>query len=156
MDPASCILYLLFLVCSAYCASAETAYTAVSKVRLRTLAEKGYLVFSIEYRLVPRANVCEQLDDVCAGMDLIGKKLVDFNVDFTRIFLVSESAGAYLATYVAAMKNSKKLQSDSIRQIFVLKLVKQKGFHLKRFMLLKMKTVTMLKKQNHYLGEMML
>ena len=41
MDPASCILYLFFLACSAYCASAETAYTAVSKVRLRTLAEKG-------------------------------------------------------------------------------------------------------------------
>ena len=83
----------------------------ISRKFSRTLAEKGYLVFSIEYRLVPRANVCEQLDDVCAGMDLIGKKLVDFNVDFTRIFLVSESAGAYLATYVAAMKNSKKLQN---------------------------------------------
>ncbi|MBQ2271523.1 MAG: HlyC/CorC family transporter [Firmicutes bacterium] len=41
MDPASCILYLFFLACSGYCASAETAYTAVSKVRLRTLADKG-------------------------------------------------------------------------------------------------------------------
>lgn len=41
MDPASCILYLFFLLCSAYFASCETAYTAVSKVRLRTLADKG-------------------------------------------------------------------------------------------------------------------
>ena len=41
MDPASCILYLFFLLCSSYCASAETAYTAVSKVRLRTMADKG-------------------------------------------------------------------------------------------------------------------
>ena len=82
----------------------------ISRQFSRSLAEKGYLVFSIEYRLVPRANVCEQLDDVCAGMDLIGRKLVDFNVDFTRMFMVSESAGAYLATYVAAMKHSKKLQ----------------------------------------------
>ena len=41
MDPASCILYLFFLLCSGYCASAETAYTAVSKVRLRTMADKG-------------------------------------------------------------------------------------------------------------------
>lgn len=41
MDPASCILYLFFLACSAYCACSETAYTAVSKVRLRTLADKG-------------------------------------------------------------------------------------------------------------------
>ena len=41
MDPSSCILYIFFLLCSGYCASAETAYTAVSKVRLRTMADKG-------------------------------------------------------------------------------------------------------------------
>ena len=41
MDPSSCILYLLFLGCSGYCACSETAYTAVSKVRLRTMADKG-------------------------------------------------------------------------------------------------------------------
>ncbi|MBQ3194230.1 MAG: HlyC/CorC family transporter [Oscillospiraceae bacterium] len=34
-------MYLFFLLCSGYCASAETAYTAVSKVRLRTMADKG-------------------------------------------------------------------------------------------------------------------
>ena len=74
------------------------------------LAKRGYLVFSIEYRLAPRANAAEQLDDVCAGMDLIGRRLVDFNVDFRRVFLTAESAGAYLAIYVAAMNQSKALQ----------------------------------------------
>ena len=41
MDPSSCILYVFFLLCSGYCACSETAYTAVSKVRLRTMADKG-------------------------------------------------------------------------------------------------------------------
>ena len=46
MDPASSIipsiiLYVLFLLLSAYFAASETAYTAVSKVRMRTLADKG-------------------------------------------------------------------------------------------------------------------
>ena len=41
MDPASLFLYVFFLMCSAYFACTETAYTAVSKVRLRTLADKG-------------------------------------------------------------------------------------------------------------------
>ena len=47
MDPASSIpigsilLYVLFLLLSAYFAAAETAYTAVSKVRMRTMADKG-------------------------------------------------------------------------------------------------------------------
>ena len=76
----------------------------------RALASRGYLVFSIEYRLAPRANACEQLDDVCAGMDYVGRRLVEFNVDFWRMFLTAESAGAFLAIYVAAMKRSKKLQ----------------------------------------------
>ena len=75
----------------------------------RRLAHLKYLVFSLEYRLAPRANVCEELDDVCAGMDLVGKMLVDHDVDFTRIFLFADSAGAYLAAYVAAMHGSPKL-----------------------------------------------
>lgn len=41
VDPASCILYVFFLLCSAYFACCETAYTAVSRVRLRTMADKG-------------------------------------------------------------------------------------------------------------------
>lgn len=41
MDPASCILYLFFLLCSAYFACCETAYTAVSRVRMRTMADRG-------------------------------------------------------------------------------------------------------------------
>ena len=82
----------------------------ISRSYAKALAKRGYLVFSIEYRHAPRANACEQLDDVCAGMDLVGRKMLEFNVDLTRIFLTAESAGAYLATYVAAMKKSKKLQ----------------------------------------------
>ena len=47
MDPASSIpigsilLYVFFLLLSAYFAATETAYTAVSKVRMRTMADKG-------------------------------------------------------------------------------------------------------------------
>jgi len=77
----------------------------------RLLAHKGYLVFSLEYRLAPKANLCQQLDDVCAGMDHVGHMLVDYDVDFSRIFLIADSAGAYLAAYVSAMHDSKKLQN---------------------------------------------
>ena len=77
----------------------------------RQLAKRGYLVFSLEYRLIPAIRVYEQFDDVCSGMDCVGRKLVDFDVDFTRMYMVAESAGAYLATYVAAMKKSEALQN---------------------------------------------
>jgi acetyl esterase/lipase/acyl-coenzyme A synthetase/AMP-(fatty) acid ligase len=82
----------------------------ISRPLGRLLAHKGYLVFSIEYRLAPRANVCQELGDVCSGMDFVGQNLINYNVDFTCMFLIAESAGAYLAAYVAAMRGSKKLQ----------------------------------------------
>ena len=65
----------------------------MSRAYGHVLASRGYLVFNIEYRLAPRANVAEQLDDVCAGMDAIASHLIDFEVDFDRIFLTAASAG---------------------------------------------------------------
>ncbi len=83
---------------------------SISRPFSRLMAHKGFLVFSIEYRLAPRANVGQQLDDVCAGLDIVGRKLVNYDVDFDRIYLVAESAGAYLALYVTAMRYSTLLQ----------------------------------------------
>ncbi|MCR4755823.1 MAG: alpha/beta hydrolase [Lachnospiraceae bacterium] len=82
----------------------------LSEAFCRQLAKRGYLVCSLEYRLIPDVRVYEQFDDVCAGMDCVGRKLIEFDVDFTRIYMVAESAGAYLVTYVAAMKRSGTLQ----------------------------------------------
>ena len=82
----------------------------ISRPLGRWLAHNGYLVFSIEYRLLPKVDVTQQIDDVCAGLDTVGRNLVDYNVDYSRLYLISESAGAYLATYVTAMRGSKKLQ----------------------------------------------
>ena len=56
VDPASLFLYLFFLMCSAYFACTETAYTAVSKVRLRTLADKG------NKRAQKALWICERFD----------------------------------------------------------------------------------------------
>ncbi|MBQ0041057.1 MAG: AMP-binding protein [Clostridiales bacterium] len=82
----------------------------ISRPLGRWLAHKGYLVFSVEYSLLPNYNVLDELDDVCAGLDLVGQKLVDYNVDFSRIYMISESAGAYLSTYVTAMHGSENLE----------------------------------------------
>jgi len=68
VDPASCILYLFFLFCSGYCASAETAFTAVSKVRLRTMADKG------NKRAKKALWVCERFDKTLTTI-LIGNNI---------------------------------------------------------------------------------
>ena len=68
MDPSSCILYVFFLLCSGYCASAETAYTAVSKVRLRTMADKG------NKRAKKALCVCDRFDKTLTTI-LIGNNV---------------------------------------------------------------------------------
>lgn len=68
MDPDSCILYLFFLLCSAYFACCETAFTAVSKVRLRTMSEKG------NKRAKKALWVCERFDKTLTTI-LIGNNI---------------------------------------------------------------------------------
>ena len=68
MDPYSCILYLFFLMCSAYFACCETAYTAVSKVRLRTMADKG------NKRAKKALWICERFDKTLTTI-LIGNNI---------------------------------------------------------------------------------
>ena len=74
------------------------------------VAKRGYLVCSLEYRLVPAVNIYEQVADICAGMDFVGRHLLNYDVDYTRIYMLAESAGAYLATYATAMRHSRVLQ----------------------------------------------
>ncbi|MBR6653300.1 MAG: HlyC/CorC family transporter [Oscillospiraceae bacterium] len=68
MDPASCALYVFFLICSAYFAGCETAYTGVSKVRLRTLADKG------NKRAVKALWICDRFDKTITTI-LIGNNI---------------------------------------------------------------------------------
>ena len=68
MDPYSCILYFVFLLSSAYFACCETAYTAVSKVRLRTMADKG------NKRAKKALWVCDRFDKTLTTI-LIGNNI---------------------------------------------------------------------------------
>lgn len=82
----------------------------LSSVFCCLLAKEGFLVFSLEYRLIPKVRVYEQFADVCAGMDFVNENLASYSGDSKRVYIVAESAGAYLATYVTAMQKSENLQ----------------------------------------------
>lgn len=63
----------------------------------------GYLVFSIEYRLIPDCMVFDQFSDVCNAFNYIQAHLCEYNGDADHIYGVADSGGAYLLTYTAAM-----------------------------------------------------
>lgn len=68
------------------------------------LAKLGYLVFSIEYRLVPDCMVYDQFYDVCSAFRYIQAHLADYKGDTEHIYGVADSGGAYLLTYTTAME----------------------------------------------------
>lgn len=69
------------------------------------LCRLGYLIFSIEYRLVPDCLFFDQCDDLFHAMRCINDLLAAYNADPDRIYAVGDSGGACLLTYCTAMQN---------------------------------------------------
>ena len=68
----------------------------------------GYVVFSVEYRLVPDCSVYDQFSDVSTAMTFIRDNLSSYGGNPDKIYGVADSGGAYLLTNVAAMTKNKK------------------------------------------------
>lgn len=67
------------------------------------LCKKGYMVYSIEYRLIPDCRVYDQFYDIHRAFDFIKNDIPSRHGDTERIYSVADSGGAYLLTYCAAM-----------------------------------------------------
>jgi len=67
------------------------------------LAQRGYVVFSIDYRLVKPGKKMfpESVYDVKAAVQFVRSQAVELKVDPDRIALMGDSAGAHLAALVA-------------------------------------------------------
>ena len=74
-----------------------------------SLAERGYLVFCVDYPVVPEKNVPEILADVCAGMDAVDGLLDEYGGDRERVFLMGDSAGAFLSVYAVVAQKSEAI-----------------------------------------------
>lgn len=124
MDPASCILYVFFLLCSAYFACSETAYTAVSKVRLRTMIDKG------NKRAAKALWVCERFDKTLTTI-LIGNNVFHASCASLSALLVLRQFGeehVFYGTLITTLivylfaemlpKSLAKARSESIALFF--------------------------------------
>lgn len=70
------------------------------------LCKLGYVVFSIEYRLVPDVMAYEQYADVSQAMDFVRKILPEYKGNPEKVYAVADSGGANLLVYTAAMRKS--------------------------------------------------
>ncbi len=60
------------------------------------IAEAGYVVASVEYRVVPDGTVKEAVQDVKAAIRYLRAHAAEFNIDPNRIAVMGESAGGYM------------------------------------------------------------
>lgn len=77
------------------------------------LADRGYVVFNISYRLVPDVTVNEQLQDVAYALQWIKNNMADYPCDESNIMLTGDSAGGQMAIYSAVF-----MQSPELRKTF--------------------------------------
>lgn len=73
------------------------------------LCKQGFLVYSIEYSLVPDVEVPEQIREVNLAMTFIKNRIEADGGDMNNVFMVGDSAGAFLITYCMAAQKSKQL-----------------------------------------------
>lgn len=79
----------------------------------RALADRGFVVFNMSYRLVPDVTVNEQIQDCMSALKWIQENMQDYPCDSENIMLTGDSAGGMLSAYSAVLA-----QSEELREIF--------------------------------------
>ena len=74
------------------------------------LAERGYAVVVPEYRLIDKADLIDEVSDVCAAFTFVKTHASEFDGDLSRVYIIGESAGALLSLYATALLKSPLLQ----------------------------------------------
>lgn len=77
-------------------------------IQLRNyLAEKGYVVASITYRVAPTAKFPQPLEDVKASIRYLRAHADQWNIDKDRIGIIGGSAGGYLSAFAGTTSGTK-------------------------------------------------
>lgn len=79
----------------------------------RALADRGFTVFSISYRLVPDVVMTELIQDVQVALKWINDNMDNYPCDTESIMLTGDSAGGMLTVYSQVL-----MQSAELREVF--------------------------------------
>ena len=74
------------------------------------LAERGYVVFVPEYRLIDETDGIGAIADVCTGLSYLKTHAAELGGDLSRVLVIGESAGGFLSLYAIATMASPLLQ----------------------------------------------
>lgn len=87
-------------------------YKEINKYFCLKLAQKGFLVASINYRLAGDVLFDDQIRDIFAALKWLGKNLKNYPADTNNIFLAGDSAGGHFACVTTAVNLNEDMQKD--------------------------------------------
>ena len=85
-------------------------------------ARRGFLVFNINYRLAPKHRYPAAVEDAAAAYAWVARHAADYGGDLSRFVIAGESAGANLATVMAACASYERPE-PAAREVFATGLV---------------------------------
>lgn len=87
-------------------------YKEINKYFCLKLAQKGFLVVNLNYRLANSVLFCEQIKDIFAAFNWLSDNLRNYPADTENVFLVGDSAGGHFASVSVAVCVNKDFQRD--------------------------------------------
>ncbi|MGL5191477.1 MAG: alpha/beta hydrolase fold domain-containing protein [Cetobacterium sp.] len=97
---------LIFITGGGFFASPKNNYI---QQRL-AIAEAGYIVASIEYRVIPQGKFPDPLIDIKAAIRYLKANADKFGIDKERVAVMGESAGGYLASLAGTTVKRKEFE----------------------------------------------
>lgn len=82
-------------------------------------ADKGYFVYNVNYRMPPEVVQSGIIADCITALNFLPKLAEKYAIDLDNIVLTGDSSGAYIASYLAAVK-----YNDFLREKFELEEIK--------------------------------
>ena len=90
----------------------------VNRLFCADMCRRGFVVFCLEYPLVPDVDIFTVFRALTAGIERAAALAPDFGGDASKLFLCGDSAGAYLCVYLAAMrKNAAMARAAGVPQL---------------------------------------
>lgn len=86
---------------------------ALRRTYCTLMAKQGYYVVNIGYRLAPETHFPNQLNDIFKAIEHVLTNNDEIVLDDKQIVIAGESAGAYFASYIAAITKNKSLYEQN-------------------------------------------
>lgn len=93
---------ILFMVHGGGWKRGDKAAQGVVKNKVTYWAGKGYVLVSVDYRVLPKARPLDQADDVAKALAFVQAKAKAWGGDPSRVLLMGHSAGAHLVSLMTA------------------------------------------------------